>query len=102
MKKYKLTDETKIASGTTLRRIEALRDFGIVKSGDLGGWVESENNLSHNGNCWIYNDALVSGDAKVFDDARVFGYARVYGNARVFGNARVYGHAWVCDNTRIH
>ena len=102
MKKYKLTNETKIASGTTLRRIKALRDFGDVKSGNIGGWIESENNLSHNGNCWIYNDALVSGDAKVFDDARVFGYARVYGNARVFGNARVYGHAWVCDNTRIH
>jgi len=78
MKKYKLTDETKIVNGTTLRRIEALRDFGIVKSGDLGGWfaesdifcVESENNLSQDGNCWVFDNACV------FDDARVSGSAR--------------------------
>ena len=75
--------------------------------GTIGGFVESEDNLSHGGECWIYDDARVSGNAYVFGDARVFGhakvsddakvfdYARVFGHARVSGDAKVYGEAWV-------
>ena len=64
-KKYKLTDETININGITLYRIEALKDFSNVKKGDKGGFVESENNLSHDGNCWIYDDAIVYDDATV-------------------------------------
>ena len=97
MKKYKLTDETKIVNGTTLRRIEALRDFGDVKSGDIGGWIESEDNLSHDGNCWVYNDAQVSGDACVYGNAEVSSYARVSDKAQVFGNVRVSDNEEISD-----
>ena len=63
-KKYKLTEETIEFLGRTLHRIEALRDFttsdgAIVHKGEKGGWVESENNLSHDGNAWVYGDAQV-------------------------------------------
>ena len=44
-KKYELTDKTKVYDGCTLHRIRALKDFGDVKAGDLGGWIESEKNL---------------------------------------------------------
>ena len=82
MKKYELLkDDTKEISGHTLYRIKALRDFGDVTKGDLGGYIESENNLSHYDNAWVY------GNAMVFDDAWVYGNARVYGDARVYGNA---------------
>lgn len=77
MKKYELTNETRIVFGKTLYRIRALISFGNVLSGDLGGWVESEDNLSQNGDAWVYGDAQVCGDAWV------------YGNARVYGNALV-------------
>ena len=43
-KKYKLTDETIKLNGVTLYRIEALKDFGEIKKGDEGGFIESENN----------------------------------------------------------
>ena len=59
MRKYELTDETKQFGSSTLYRIRALRDFGDVKAGDLGGFVENETNLSHRGDCWIANNALV-------------------------------------------
>lgn len=43
-----------------LYRIKALIDFGLVKAGDIGGCVKSESNLSHEGDCWIYdNDVSV-------------------------------------------
>lgn len=70
-KKYKLTKETKEIDGRTLHRIEALRDFGDVKAGDKGGWIESEENLSHGDNCWVYDDARVCGGARACDNAEV-------------------------------
>ena len=113
-KKYKLTDETINLNGATLYRIEALKDFGEIKKGDKGGFIESENNLAHEGDAWVSDNAHVYGDACVFDNARVYnnafvsGYAQVYGNARVYGNAwlygntRVCGYAWVADNARVY
>lgn len=81
MKKYELTDETIEVYGTALHRIKALKDFGNVKKGELGGYVESERNLSQEGNCWVCGNAKVCGDAKVCGNAWVFGNAEVYGNA---------------------
>ena len=78
-KKYKLTNETINVDGRTLYRIEALRDFGDVKKGDKGGFIEKEDNLSQSNNCWVY------GDAKVYDDAEVYGSAEVCGKAQICG-----------------
>lgn len=57
MKKYRLTEEKIIVGCRTLYRIQALRDFGDVKEGEFGGWIESEKNLSHEGSAWVYGDA---------------------------------------------
>ena len=91
--KYKLTDETKELGWRILHRIEALKDFGNVKAGDKGGWIEKEDNISQDGNCWVYDDACVCGDARVFGNARVFGDACVYGNACVYDDVWVFGDA---------
>jgi len=88
MKKYEFTGEEQEVIGRTLRRIRAVRDFAGVHSGDIGGWIESEENLSHADNAWV------SGDAWVYDNARVSGDALVYGDAKVYGDAQVYGGAW--------
>lgn len=63
MKKYELTSETLRYKGCTLHRIKALKDFGSIKAGELGGWVEKEKNLPQYGNAWVYGDARVCGDA---------------------------------------
>ena len=100
-KKYKLTDETINLNGATLYRIEALKDFGEIKKGDKGGFIESENNLAHEGDAWVSDNAHVYGNACVFDNARVYNNAFVSGYAQVYGNAFVYGNAWLYDNTRV-
>lgn len=94
-KKYELTSES-ITVGSPLYRIKALRSFGDVKCGDLGGFVASEKNLSHAGNCWVYNEARVYEEARVFQDARLSGNARLYGNAFVSGDAHICGNVEVC------
>lgn len=81
MKKFKLTSEFIVdISGVKLFRIKALIEFGNVKAGDLGGYIEKEKNLSHMGNAWVSGNAQVSGNAWVFGDAQVFGDARVSGD----------------------
>ena len=109
-KKYELLsdDTVKTASGITLYRIKALIAIGLlVSSGDLGGYIESEKNLSQDDNAWVSGNARVSGDAwvsgnaRVSDNAWVSGNARVYDNAWVSGNARVSGDAWVSGNARV-
>ena len=75
-KKYELTDETKGIGGITLHRIRALRDIPSVKvkSGDLGGWIEKESNLTQYGDAWVSGNAIVSGNAKVSGDAEVINF----------------------------
>ena len=95
MKKFELTTESITnEAGKKLFRIKALIDFGDVKAGELGGYVEKEGNVSQDDNAWV------SGDAEVFGNAKVYGDARVYDNAWVFGDAKVSGRAWVFGNAR--
>lgn len=87
MKKYEFTGETKeirlLFRTATLHRIRATVAFGIVEVGDLGGWIEKEENLSHEGKAWV------CGNAKVWGNAKVCGNAEVWGNAKVFSASHV-------------
>jgi carbonic anhydrase/acetyltransferase-like protein (isoleucine patch superfamily) len=98
-KKYEFTGETKKTGMpfdlTTLHRIRAIADFGNVRAGDLGGWIEKEENLDHLGKAWVYGNAEVSNNARVFGDAQIYEDAKVYDNAEVWGCARVHGRAYV-------
>lgn len=122
-KKYVLTNERKevqiflgtnpetgesIYRSTIVCRIQAVRGFGDVHKGTMGGWVENELNLSHKGDCWVYHDACVFNGAKVSEYAQVRGEVCVYGEAvvceeaKVYGNAKVYGSAEVSGAAEIH
>ena len=105
MKKFEFTGETKTISlffrTATLHRIRAVAEFGLVKIGDLGGWIEKEENLSHEGKAWVCGDAEVWGNAKVCGDAKVWGNAKVCGDAKVWGNAKVCGDAEVCGDAKV-
>ena len=81
MKKYEFTGETKeiklLFRTAVLHRIRATVSFGFVKIGDLGGWIEKEENLSHEGKAWVCGDAEVWGNAEVCGDAEVFSASHV-------------------------
>lgn len=97
-KKYILTEETIEFDGHTLYRIKARRQFGTVNCNDLGGYIESEENLSQEGYCWVYNNAKVYGDAKIYGNARIYNDAIVESGAQVLDDAHVYGHAFIKDS----
>ena len=112
-KKYTLTDMTIVHEGHVLYRIRALKNFGAVKAGELGGWIESESNLSHEGDCWIYgeakvygdaivsNNAIVSANAQIYNNSRIWLDARISGNAKIYGFAEIYERAFVCDTAEV-
>ena len=95
-KKYKLTSVTATIGRTQLYQIRAVRSFGDVKAGDCGGFIESESNLSHSGDCWVYDLA------KVHDNSIVYGNAKIQGNAQLHDNAQVYGNSIVTGDVHLH
>ena len=107
MKKFELTTESKTNwFGKNLFRIKACIDFVTtsgdkIHAGDLGGYVEKEQNLSHDGKAWVCGNAEVCGDAEVCGNAKVCGDAKVWDNAKVWSDAKVYGDAEVCGDANI-
>lgn len=78
-KKYEFVAHDCVLAGTRrLFRIRAVRDFGEVRRGDLGGYIQCEKNLCHDGQAWVHDVAQVYGPEAV-----------------VRGNAQVRGEAWI-------
>lgn len=107
-KKYEITDEkTLLSERTVVYRIRALIDFGNIKAGEMGGFIERENNLSQNGTAWVggnavvFDNAFITNNAHVFGDALVCDNAIIAGNAKIFGNARISGEAFLVGNTKV-
>ena len=100
-KKYRLTDETIDFNGVTLHRIEAMRDFGDVKKGDKGGFVQSEENLSHDGNSWIFDDSKAIGNSLVFQNAVLSGNSIICDNAVATGFSCICDRSIVCERALI-
>lgn len=72
-----------------LFRIRALLSFGDVHAGELGGYIQSINNLDPDGECWIYDSSCVSGRARILGNAKILGGSTVTDEALVYGNARL-------------
>ena len=90
-----------------LYKLKAVKDFSDVCKNYIGGYVGGYHNLSQTGNCWIYDEAIVSDKARVSENAIVTGKAIVFdnsiisGNAQVCDKAQIYGNANICGITKI-
>ena len=93
--KYEITEISHVKY-PFLHRIRALHDIGDrVKAGDLGGFVESESNLSFEpgDDAWIFDDAIAAVEGCVDKGSRLFGDAIVCGNAYLTQNGSMSAHA---------
>ena len=102
-RKFELVEGmTTMVGDKKLYRIVAVRDFGKVKAGALGGYVDSELALSHDGNCWIADEALVYGgarveyDAQVMDETTVSGAVVITDRVHIDGNAKIQNRTEYC------
>lgn len=103
MKKYRFTGQTMKYDGCILCRIEALIDIPLhnIKAGDLGGWLESEDNLAQSGSCWVDKTSKVYDNARISEDALIYDNAQVFDNAKVSGRAKVGVDSWVYEQAEI-
>ena len=76
LKKFELTsDFITNTFGVKLFRIKALVEFGNVKAGELGGYIEKEENLNQYGDAEVYGNAdyvAVKGFGSVFRTTTFF------------------------------
>ena len=105
IKKYELTDDTIIDSNSHVRklhRIRALIDFDNVKKGDLGGYIEKEDCLSHDGNCWVFDDAEVSKNSKISGNAQIYNNVTVHDDSKVDGDALIYDRVNIAHGSHVY
>ena len=105
-RKYELTKETKTYFGQTVYRIKSLRTFidkegNIVNAGDLGGFVRSELNLSHEGRCWVRDDAVVADYAVVDKNALLMKDCLVHGTANISDNSVITDTSFIERKVKI-
>lgn len=92
-KKYEITEITH-PKYPWLHRIRARCQVNEqVGPGALGGYVQTEDNLSQDGTCWIYDQAICCEEAVVEDDGRMFDGAVARGSALISVDARMFERA---------
>lgn len=110
-----LTDKFGERRTVKLYQIQALRSFGTVREGDIGGYVARgsrdergrEPNLDHRGNCWIgdnamaYSHAVIKGDAILCGAATARGRAVITDSAVVQDQAIINGYSLIWHNAVI-
>lgn len=104
--KYELClNDTKNYGGHTLYRIRALKDISNsnanISKGDIGGWVESEENLSQDGNCWVGRNACVLNKAKVLENALITDNSVMTDYSILCGDAFVQKNCYLTDHSIV-
>ena len=115
-KKYEITQNSiEIMDDGTRRvvhRIRALRDIPSwrVRVGDMGGYIEKEGNLTHEGDAWVKDEAQVYGDAQILggiicDEAKAFdkavSYSVVSGKSVLSGETIVEAGCRLSGSVRV-
>lgn len=96
----------------TLYRIIATKSFALekfnkhIKKYDIGGYIESIDNIDPTNPVWIDNSARVFDSAKILDGSYIRNVALIYENATVIGSevadhCRVHGTTVIVDNSKI-
>lgn len=116
-KRYELLENYILINDNKLYQIRALVDFKngnlgrTIKAGELGGFIQSEDNLVQDSTAWVlysvqnasmnnqsmaygavYENAIIKDDGLVTWGGTVYGNAIVSEDARVDGTAKVHGN----------
>ena len=95
----KLSKEFIYHKGVKLYRIIATQNFGLVKKGTKGGYVESLKNIAKQ--AWIADEAKVYGYALITDHAIAKDEAEISDCAIVSGYAKIEKNALVCKFAQV-
>ncbi|MDR0544845.1 MAG: hypothetical protein LBG30_05840, partial [Odoribacteraceae bacterium] len=100
MKHYEFVDqEPREFEGHLLRRIRCTRPVSGVIVGELGGWIEHEDNLR--GEAWAGDESVIFGKAFLSDNASAWDHAIIRDRAQAAGWAAVYDNVVLRDDSRV-
>lgn len=102
MKYEFIHDDTIIYNKVKLTRIRCIKHIShFAYPGKIGGYIENENNLSHEGNCWVGEEAKVYGTGRVMKNAQVRQSAQVFDGGVVTDDGFVNGRSIVCSGGKV-
>ena len=94
-KKFELTDKFVFNTfGIKLFQIKCTKSFKYAKEGDLGGYVEKDENLDQESDAWVYGNAQVYGDADIENDNNHCGFD-------CFGSCNRHTHAYLTKDNKV-
>ena len=85
-------------------RIYATIDIpGVVYKGSKGGYIQSYENLSDEGKCWVAADAMACENSRISDNALLYDNCIFCDNSMAYENCKVAGsNTIVLDNSKIY
>ena len=94
-KKFELTDKFVFNTfGIKLFQIKCTKSFKYAKEGDLGGYVEKDENLDQESDAWVSGNAQVSGNADIENDNNHCGFD-------CFGSCNRHTHAYLTKDNKV-
>ena len=94
-KKFELTDKFVFNTfGIKLFQIKCTKSFKYAKEGDLGGYVEKDENLDQESDAWVSGNARVYGDADIENDNNHCGFD-------CFGSCNRHTHAYLTKDNKV-
>lgn len=82
-----------------INAVKSIPSIG-VKSGDLGGFVQSELNLSQSGSAWIHPNSFVKGSARVSGDSYIGDNCQI-STGKISGISELYGVTVLDGDSKI-
>ncbi len=101
MNKYSMTKQTMEYEGRTLTRIVANRDFGRVREGTYGGFIQDTRNLSFRGNSWVAAQAMAFDEARISENGVLGDCAIARGKSLIAGDAFVGDYALIDQSVYV-
>lgn len=109
-RKYRLTRNTKETSVNNMEVVTfvqivaarhlRLNNGTVIPKGTLGGWIASEECLSHDGTCWLDEKSMADYESSITEDAYVSKKSIITRGVHVSGQANLV-HSSVWGETRI-
>ena len=108
IKKYEITNSYIYVGIHKLYRIRATRDiqnpYKIIHKGELGGYIEKEDNLDPYDESWIESGVHLCDNSKVKDFAYLSGNITLFSNSVISDNVSIFadGEIQIFGNTHIY
>lgn len=96
-----LKNNTIVFEGKTLYQIRAVKDFGYVRKGQEGGYIEKEDNLSQTGECWVHYSCMAMDNASIRGNAILEEKCIARDNAFIQEDAYIYDGVEIKDEASI-